>query len=154
VELFTPACDGGDVDACVSLSMAIEHGDGAPKDVARARRIYASGLEADGRCREDGDVLACATLSGGAVLDGSPGLMMGSPPDSLGPARAALTRACDLDVGTACGMLALIERDHADALHDKACRLGQRLSCSARSSPHATELAKADCDLGDGDACA
>jgi TPR repeat protein len=135
----------------------VELGEGTAKDAPRAARLYRHAHEIDAlRCRDDRDVLACASIAGWAYLNAAPALMTSGPPapsEEVTFARDMTARACDLDVGSACGMLSLIDLDRAAVLSDKACRLGQRTACESIRSPRGIELHKADCEIGDGDAC-
>jgi TPR repeat protein/uncharacterized caspase-like protein len=125
--LLAEICGRGDSDSCKEIGVWYEHGDGAPKDVALARRYYetACGLGNVGGCGQLGNLLLWNDQT---ARDPKRGLEL-------------LSRACD--EGRSKSGCALVGRAYSEPApgvskdvktaatwYAKACALGDAASCS------------------------
>jgi TPR repeat protein len=115
--LFTSACDGGDLDACVSLGTMHQEGRGVPKDLAQAARLYKKAC--------DGDTMAGCTQLGRIAEDKQLKGRFGRP-------AALFKKACEGGDAEGCLEHAnLPSTKDADLFNDvsRACSLGSDEAC-------------------------
>jgi uncharacterized protein len=152
-DLFRKACKAGNQDGCADDARALALGEGQPADAnAAVKRL-------DKLCK-DGRDRACGHL-GEVLLRG-----LGKPQDAP-LAEDLLAKACDKGFGRACSNLAsavykaAAQRDQAEALSLRGCKLGDPAGCayvgdlyalSGDALRAAVYLAKA-CDAGLAHAC-
>lgn len=167
-----PACAAGEAASCSALGVLAETGQGVPRDLARAARLYASAC-GDGNARacvnlsrlqlsgmvavsdhvtararllsacNDGEVTGCEEL-GKHLAHRS---QRGSPERRL--ARALLDRACTRQRGEACYELALIDAPPGAPpsawtleLFAKACVAGHAAACERLDAKRAVAETK------------
>lgn len=129
--LYTKACDKKIAEACAALGTFYLGEKGAPRDVVRASEIL------DGACAL-GSARACNAV---AMLGmNEPELRTAGNLETNKKVVEWLRRGCDLNHGVACANLAgatasgvgglKADRGAADALYDKACKLGAELGCT------------------------
>ncbi len=129
--LYTKACDRKIAEACAALGTFYLGEKGAPRDVVRAAEIL------DGACALR-SARACNAV---AMLSmNEPELRTAGNLETNKKVVEWLRRGCDLNHGVACANLAgataagvgglKADRAAADALYDKACKLGAELGCT------------------------
>lgn len=128
VPLAQRACALGDGLGCLLLAEAHLAGDGVPRDVAQAYRVFERSCDA-------GDVYACVRGALASFLGkdvrASP-TVLGLPKDPARGTRLAL-RACALDDCSTIGVqLEREDRAVAASYLDAMCKAGHQPSCKAR----------------------
>ena len=98
-QVYRKACDAGSPEACFSLSLRYMHGDGVPKDAARAASLFRKACDA-------GYATGCGNL-GTMYVYGN-----GVPQDKVKAAQL-YQKACDGGVAAACKALRKLRKSRA-----------------------------------------